>query len=201
MAKVIYFYDSLFEYWKLIASLWESLGGNQKVALSYNKVYNYLEYDTDHKTLPEGIVFWTGDHRLGATLFASPLSSKKVILVPIFEELNTIDFKSALTTLDKLLEYFKGDKRFVIADQLESPIQPRSKPKKRKNKRGPHLSSTFALNRLREMYFQNLQNNGTILPRKKAASQNGISINTWREHDLELWNHWEDDAYPRQNDQ
>lgn len=199
MGNAIYFHGSFLEYWKFIASMWERIGGNQKVNLSYNKMFNYLEYDKNKTTLPEAVLFFTGERCLGATLFASPISDEKVISIPFFEELNEIDYKSALATLDILLGCFKEDNRFVFADDLESPVQPQSKPKKRKKKRGPHWSSTIALNHLREIYFKTLQNKSVILTRKDAAQKVGIATNTWRVNDLELWNHWEDDGYVDQN--
>lgn len=73
------------------------------------------------------------------------------------------------------------------------------KRSKRKKKRKPQSGTLIALDNLRAMYFKALKNKSTVIPRTDAARKMGIVINTWREHDLELWNHWEDDGYRDQN--
>lgn len=70
---------------------------------------------------------------------------------------------------------------------------------KRKKKRKPQFGTVIALEHLRALYFETLKNKSTIIPRIEAAQKTGIAINTWREHDLELWNHWEGGDYRNQN--
>jgi hypothetical protein len=57
----------------------------------------------------------------------------------------------------------------------------------------------IALNRLREIHAAASKSKDTIIPRKDAAKQVGIVINTWRNNDRKLWDHWEDQNYRHQN--
>ena len=70
---------------------------------------------------------------------------------------------------------------------------------RRKKKRGPQESTLIAINRLREIHAEASKSKNTIIAREDAANRVGIVINTWRKHDLELWDHWEVKSYRNQN--
>ena len=70
------------------------------------------------------------------------------------------------------------------------------KPRNRKIKRGPHSRTKDVLQNLREIRRDAIKH-GFPIPKREIAMKDagGISPNTWKQNDRELWSHWDESRY------
>ena len=138
------------------------------------------------------IKFWDKEHAqvlLSVEMEALPDETKNMLQVFVHPQGNAFEepARSAMSiwmAIEKTLK--KEEKR------------PAKKTSKRNKKLKPQPGTLIALEELREIYFEALRSQNDIIPRKDAAKKAGIVINTWRTHDRELWDHWEDKKYRNQ---
>jgi hypothetical protein len=190
-----YFRGNLAQYWEVLYTEYQRLGAVlgqppfEFMAPNPQTIKEYIPKNGDEIIF----TFWDKEHRQELLVVEAALlpdEDQKEVQVMVFPQGNPFEepLKSAMSIWKEIKNALKkGGGRHAI------------KTSKRKKKRKPQPGTLFALDHLREIYFKALKDKSTILPRKEAARKMGIVINTWREHDLELWNHWEDDGYRNQN--
>ncbi len=138
------------------------------------------------------INFWDKEHAqvlLSVELESLPDETKNMLQVFVHPHGNAFEepVRSAMSiwkVVKKTLK--KAEKR------------PAKKTSERNKKLKPQPGTLIALEGLREIYFEALRSQNNIIPRKDAVKKAGIVINTWRMHDRELWDHWEDKKYKNQ---
>jgi len=195
MTHTFPFQGSLTQYWDVIYAEYRRraalLGQSPFEFMPSNpqKIDQYLPKNGDEII----IYFWDKEHRQTLLVVEAALlpdEDKEQVQVIVHPQSNPFQepVKSAMSIWKEIKSALKKvQKRRVI------------KTSKRKKKANPHPGTLIALEKLRKMYFDSLSNKGSLPKRRTAAENVGIVINTWREHDLELWNHWEDDGYRDQN--
>ena len=138
--------------------------------------------------------FWNREHTrelLSVEAALLPDEDREQVQTIVHPQGNSFEepVKSAMATWKEIKSALKKAGRQSIS----------LKRHRRKKKRGMHGSTLIALNRLREIHAEASKSKDIILPRKEAAKQAGIVINTWRNNDQELWDHWENKSYKNQN--
>ncbi len=194
MTHVFPFYGTISQCWDVFYSEYRRLAevlGHPPFEFETPKhsiINEYLPKDGD-----EIIVnFWDADRKQIILVVEAEIVPDEDMQYNIFvhPQGNSFEepFKSAMSIWKEVRKAMKkAEKRRVI------------KTSKRKKKRKPQTITLNALEDLRNIYFEASKTNNTIPTREVAAQKVGIAINTWREHDLELWNHWEDKGYKNQN--
>jgi hypothetical protein len=191
MTHVFPFYGDIHQCWDVFYSeyhrLSEVLGRSpfEFETPKHSTIHEYVPKDGDEII----INFWDTDHKQALLVVEAEIVPDEDRQYNIFvHPQGGNSFEEPLKTA---LSIWKEVKNALKKAEKQRVI----KTSKRKKKRKPQIITLNALEDLRAIYFKALNNNITILPREDAAKKVGIAINTWREHDLELWNRWEDKRY------
>ena len=189
----LYYRGSLTHYWEVLYAAYSNPGNCPfEFELPNPKTVNVNEH------VPENgdeiiINFWDKEtHRRALLTIEAELVPDEADVVHIFVHPHVNAFeepgKSAMAIWKEIKAALKKAEK-----------QYDTKTSKRRQKRTPQSSTLIALTALREIYFKALKSKKNIIPRMVAAKEVGLAVNTWRQHDIELWNHWEDKKYRNQN--
>ena len=196
MTHTFSFQGSLTQYWEVLYTEYQRLGSVlgqppfEFMAPNLQIIKEYIPKNGDEIM----ITFWDKEHRQELLVVEAELlpdEDKEKVQVIVHPQGNSFEepVKSAMSIWKEIKTALKR------TGGQSAPL----KRHRRKKKRGPQESTLIAINRLREIHAEASKSKNTIIAREDAANRVGIVINTWRKHDLELWDHWEVKSYRNQN--